>query len=71
MKLVTFFMLGVILVGSASGELSPPERSYKILMLLPAASKSHKNVFMALAEILADRGHKVGYCPALWYKTNY
>ncbi|KAK8724695.1 hypothetical protein OTU49_011227 [Cherax quadricarinatus] len=41
------------------GKLSPPERSYKILMLLPVSSKSHKNVFMPLAEALADRGHKI------------
>ncbi|XP_066941903.1 UDP-glycosyltransferase UGT5-like [Macrobrachium rosenbergii] len=41
------------------GGLLPPERSYKILMLLPMGSKSHRNVFMPLAEALADRGHKV------------
>lgn len=52
-------MLAAALMVGAAGNLPPPERSYKILMLLPASSKSHKNVFMALAEALADRGHKV------------
>nr|XP_045586570.1 UDP-glucosyltransferase 2-like [Procambarus clarkii] len=28
-------------------------------MLLPVSSKSHRNLFMSLAEALADRGHKV------------
>ncbi|XP_069179875.1 UDP-glucosyltransferase 2-like isoform X2 [Procambarus clarkii] len=28
-------------------------------MLLPVSSKSHRNVFMSLAEALADRGHEV------------
>ncbi|KAK4308410.1 hypothetical protein Pmani_019884 [Petrolisthes manimaculis] len=37
----------------------PSEKSYKILMLLPVSTKSHKNIFMPLAEALADRGHKV------------
>ena len=62
MKVVALCMFAVTLVGNATGDLLPPERSYKILMLLPSASKSHKNVFMAYAETLADRGHKVGRC---------
>ncbi|KAK8724734.1 hypothetical protein OTU49_017491, partial [Cherax quadricarinatus] len=41
------------------GKLSPPERSYKILMLLPVSARSHRNVFNPLAEALADRGHKI------------
>ncbi|XP_064112820.1 UDP-glycosyltransferase UGT5-like isoform X6 [Macrobrachium nipponense] len=40
-------------------DLLPPQRSYKVLMLLPISSKSHRNVIMPLAEALADRGHKV------------
>lgn len=59
MKVVTMCMLAVALVGSATGGLSPPQRSYKILMLLPVGSSSHRNVFMPLAEALADRGHKI------------
>ncbi|XP_050693308.1 UDP-glycosyltransferase UGT5-like [Eriocheir sinensis] len=59
MKVVTICMLAAALMVGAAGNLPPPERSYKILMLLPASSKSHKNVFMALAEVLADRGHKI------------
>ncbi|KAK8744542.1 hypothetical protein OTU49_000857, partial [Cherax quadricarinatus] len=46
-------------VASAEGTLSPPEKSYKILMLFPVGSRSHKNIFMALAEALAQRGHKI------------
>ncbi|XP_042887613.1 UDP-glycosyltransferase UGT5-like [Penaeus japonicus] len=49
----------LVLVGVACAELAPPERSYKILMLLPVSSKSHRNVFMPVAEGLADRGHKI------------
>ncbi|XP_042887614.1 uncharacterized protein LOC122263301 [Penaeus japonicus] len=51
--------LTLVLVGVACAELAPPERSYKILMLLPVSSKSHRNVFMPVAEALADRGHKI------------
>ncbi|XP_053653649.2 UDP-glycosyltransferase UGT5 [Cherax quadricarinatus] len=59
MKLAIFFILVAAVVGSTTGELSPPERVYKILMLLPASSRSHRNIFMPLAEALADRGHKI------------
>ncbi|XP_076055548.1 UDP-glucosyltransferase 2-like [Oratosquilla oratoria] len=44
------------------GDVTPsPEEgeSYKILMLLPISSKSHRNLFMPIAEGLAERGHKV------------
>ncbi|XP_047491391.1 UDP-glycosyltransferase UGT5-like [Penaeus chinensis] len=51
--------LALALTGVAWAELAPPERSYKILMLLPVSSKSHRNVFLPVAEGLADRGHKV------------
>ncbi|XP_063593604.1 UDP-glycosyltransferase UGT5-like [Penaeus indicus] len=51
--------LALALMGVAWAELAPPERSYKILMLLPISSKSHRNVFLPVAEGLADRGHKV------------
>ncbi|XP_076048216.1 UDP-glycosyltransferase UGT5-like [Oratosquilla oratoria] len=40
-------------------ELPPPDKSYKILMLLPLSSRSHENVFLPLAKALADRGHEV------------
>ncbi|KAK8724713.1 hypothetical protein OTU49_011232 [Cherax quadricarinatus] len=59
MKFARLCVLVVTLVGGVMGKLSPPERSYKILMLLPVSSKSHRNVFMPLAEALADRGHKI------------
>ena len=64
MKVVAMCMLAVALVARATGGLPPPQRSYKILMLLAAASKSHRNVFMPLVEALSDRGHKVGHCMA-------
>lgn len=51
--------LALALMGVAWAELAPPERSYNILMLLPVSSKSHRNVFLPVAEALADRGHKV------------
>ncbi|XP_042233281.1 UDP-glycosyltransferase UGT5-like [Homarus americanus] len=59
MKVATLCVLVAALTQGALGVLSPPERSYKILMLLPVSSKSHRNVFMPIAEALADRGHKV------------
>ncbi|XP_037792841.1 uncharacterized protein LOC119588212 [Penaeus monodon] len=51
--------LALALMGVAWAELAPPERSYNILMLLPVSSKSHRNVFLPVAEALADRGHKI------------
>ncbi|XP_063840845.1 UDP-glycosyltransferase UGT5-like isoform X2 [Scylla paramamosain] len=45
--------------GSVAGILPPPDRHYKFLMLLPVSSKSHRNMFLALADALADRGHKI------------
>ena len=48
-----------VLAGYAMGDLPPPQESYKILMLLPVSSASHKNVFVPLAEGLAERGHEV------------
>ncbi|XP_050693307.1 UDP-glycosyltransferase UGT5-like [Eriocheir sinensis] len=59
LKVVTLCMLAAALMLTSAGNLPPPERSYKILMLLPASSKSHRNVFMSLAEALAVRGHKI------------
>lgn len=53
------YMLAVDLVGSATGVLQLPQRPYKNLMLLAAASRSHRNVFMPLVNALADRGHKI------------
>ncbi|XP_045118669.1 UDP-glycosyltransferase UGT5-like [Portunus trituberculatus] len=59
MKAVTLCLVGAVLAGGVLGDLKPPEKSYKILMLLPMSSKSHRNVFMPLAEALANRGHKI------------
>ncbi|XP_045595169.1 UDP-glycosyltransferase UGT5 isoform X2 [Procambarus clarkii] len=60
MRFVTLWcVLLVGVAGGAAGELGPPERSYNILMLLPVSSKSHRNVFVPLAEVLAHRGHQV------------
>ncbi|XP_076063027.1 UDP-glucosyltransferase 2-like [Oratosquilla oratoria] len=58
MKWCVLVVLACVVL-SALGDLPPPERSYKILILLPVASKSHRNVFMPIANALADRGHKV------------
>ncbi|XP_045616802.2 UDP-glucosyltransferase 2 [Procambarus clarkii] len=58
MKLPILCLLAVA-AGGAGGVLTPPHRSYRILMLLPIASISHRNVFMPLATALADRGHQV------------
>ncbi|KAK8404012.1 hypothetical protein O3P69_000227 [Scylla paramamosain] len=59
MKVVTLCVLSMALVGSAAGYLQPTDRSYKILVLIPKTSTSHRNVFMPLVEALADRGHKI------------
>ena len=65
--LVTLFLISNLSSPQVYGKeddfsiLKPPERSYKILMLLPFASKSHRNVFLPIANGLAERGHKVGY----------
>nr|XP_053656458.1 UDP-glycosyltransferase UGT5-like [Cherax quadricarinatus] len=59
MKLTTMCALVATLILVIKGKLSPPERSYRILMLLPFSSRSHKSVFMPLAVALADRGHKI------------
>ncbi|XP_069996425.1 UDP-glycosyltransferase UGT5 [Penaeus vannamei] len=54
---LTLFL--VALVGVALGKLAPLERPYKILMLLPLGSMSHKNFFTSVADALGERGHKV------------
>nr|XP_053635837.1 UDP-glycosyltransferase UGT5-like isoform X3 [Cherax quadricarinatus] len=58
MMLAMMYVLLAALMGQVAGELAAPERSYKILMLLPVSTTSHKNFFMPLAEALGDRGHK-------------
>ncbi|XP_042858862.1 UDP-glycosyltransferase UGT5-like [Penaeus japonicus] len=50
---------GTVLLGAAVADLPPPERHYDILILLPMSSTSHRNIFMPVAEALAERGHKV------------
>lgn len=59
MRAAALCMLTAALMWSAAGNLPPPERYYKILVLFPVASISHRNILMAVAEALADRGHKV------------
>ncbi|XP_050695149.1 UDP-glycosyltransferase UGT5-like [Eriocheir sinensis] len=59
MKALTLGVVAAAVMWGASGSLPAPERSYNILMLLPVASYSHMNMFMPLAEALADRGHKI------------
>ncbi|XP_069190590.1 UDP-glycosyltransferase UGT5 [Procambarus clarkii] len=59
MELAPLCVLVAAVAGVAAGELAPPERAYKILMLLPVSTKSHRNLFMSLAEALTDRGHEV------------
>nr|XP_045609683.1 UDP-glucosyltransferase 2-like [Procambarus clarkii] len=59
MTLMRVCVLVAVLVVGANGDLAPPERSYKILMLLPVSANSHRTLFMSLAEALADRGHKI------------
>ncbi|XP_047491574.1 UDP-glycosyltransferase UGT5-like isoform X2 [Penaeus chinensis] len=56
---VALTFLFVALTGVSLGNLAALERPYKILMLLPAGSKSHKNFFMSIADALAERGHRV------------
>ncbi|XP_071552575.1 UDP-glucosyltransferase 2-like isoform X2 [Panulirus ornatus] len=46
-------------LSGAAGELRPLEKSYRIMMLSTLPARSHMNVFAALAEALADRGHQV------------
>ncbi|XP_076065925.1 UDP-glycosyltransferase UGT5-like [Oratosquilla oratoria] len=55
------FTLSALIVGplGARGTLPPPDGSYKVLMLLPLSTKSHRSIFMPIAEELADRGHEV------------
>lgn len=55
---LSWMAVGLALVATTAA-LPPPERSYKILMLLPTSSISHRNVFMPLATALTERGHKV------------
>lgn len=57
MRLALIFLLA--LAGAALGKLAPLERPYKILMLLPVGSKSHKGFFTSVADALGERGHKV------------
>ncbi|KAK8724709.1 hypothetical protein OTU49_011231, partial [Cherax quadricarinatus] len=58
MSAATYAMMAAVMV-LVAGELAPPEKQYKIMMLLPVSSQSHKNVFIPLARALADRGHQV------------
>ncbi|XP_037780320.1 uncharacterized protein LOC119576750 [Penaeus monodon] len=51
--------VGSALLGVAAADLPPPERQYNILFLLPMSSTSHRNIFMSVADALAERGHKV------------
>lgn len=46
-------------VGAVVEDLPPPEKSYRILMLLPISCSSDVEVFMSYAEALAYRGHRI------------
>ncbi|XP_068216665.1 uncharacterized protein [Palaemon carinicauda] len=59
MKWPSAALLLLMWMGFGGAGLPPPERSYKVLVLLPVGSKSHRNVFVPLVEALADRGHKI------------
>ncbi|XP_068217352.1 UDP-glycosyltransferase UGT5-like [Palaemon carinicauda] len=61
MKNILFLTFGVLwlFVGPSSGELAPLEKSYKILVLIPVSSWSHRQVILPIVEALADRGHQV------------
>ncbi|XP_042221656.1 UDP-glycosyltransferase UGT5-like [Homarus americanus] len=59
MKVLALCVLVLTLAGCVAEALPPPERSYNILMLLPLSTKSHRNVFLTLAEALAERGHQI------------
>lgn len=52
-------LVAVALMGGVAGKLLPPQGSYKVLMLLPVSARSHRSVFVAVAEALAERGHQV------------
>ena len=49
----------IFLLSESDGSVPITEDKYKILMLLPFGSKSHRNVFIPIAEGLANKGHKV------------
>lgn len=61
MKDFVVFTLGILwaLSGSALGELAPLEKPYKILVLIPVSSWSHREVILPVVEALADRGHEM------------
>ncbi|CAL4065552.1 unnamed protein product, partial [Meganyctiphanes norvegica] len=60
MKMWLLSLLLVVMVTvKTDADVPPPERPYNILMLVPLPSKSHRNVFLPLANALADRGHKI------------
>ncbi|XP_063876156.1 UDP-glycosyltransferase UGT5-like isoform X1 [Scylla paramamosain] len=61
MKVLVLCVLAAALAANGAGILFPSERSYKILILHPYWARSHKNMMMAFAEALADRGHKIVY----------
>jgi len=56
--LLPLLILLPIALGGASAPPAPPEQ-YRVLMLLPVSSRSHRNVFMPLATALTTRGHQV------------
>ena len=50
---------------AVAGALPPPDAAYNILMPIVFSSRSHLNVFGAIAKALAQRGHKVSSLPFL------
>ncbi|XP_069945335.1 UDP-glycosyltransferase UGT5-like [Cherax quadricarinatus] len=60
MRLLVVVVLVAMMLGDGTvGHLPPREKSYKILFLVIASPISHRNVFIPIAEALADRGHQV------------
>ncbi|XP_066977465.1 UDP-glycosyltransferase UGT5-like [Macrobrachium rosenbergii] len=64
MKMDTFYVallatVTVLQAANVKTNVTISPESYNILMLLPLSSRSHRTLFLTLAETLADRGHKV------------
>ena len=70
--MLVFWVLCVVVSPMlATASLPAPERSYNILMMLPACSMSERNFFMPLAHELVQRGHKVSTQPEIATNNSY
>ena len=54
-------MVGVAVMAAVTGALPPPSPPYHILMPIVFSTRSHLNVFSAIATALAQRGNKVRF----------